>query len=115
MTVSAPASADPEKTPRRGPGPSPGVLHATTAARLAAGFWTLWATTLIGGTLLSFREPDSLPWPTGTLLLFSHLGSSLCLVAAAWIWFLGFSRSAAANTARTVYGGDGAGNPRRLL
>ncbi|HEV8066889.1 MAG TPA: lysoplasmalogenase [Planctomycetaceae bacterium] len=98
MTVSAPAFADPEKTPRSGPSPSSGVLNAATAARLAAGFWTLWATTLLGGTLLSFRDPGSLPWPPDTLLLFSHLGSSLCLVGAAWMWFLGFSRSPAANT-----------------
>jgi uncharacterized membrane protein YhhN len=98
MTVSAPAFADPEKTPRRGSSPSSGVLNATTAARLAAGFWTLWATTLLGGTLVSFRGRGSLPWLPDTLLLFSHLGSSLCLVGAAWMWFLGFSRSAAANT-----------------
>jgi uncharacterized membrane protein YhhN len=98
MTVSAPASADPEKTPRRGANPGSGVLNAATATRLAAGFWTLWATTLLGGSLLSFREPNSLPGPPGTVLLFSHLGSSLCLVGAAWMWFLGFSRSTAANT-----------------
>jgi hypothetical protein len=98
MTTSAPASADPDKTPVQSGNPQSGVLKLATAARLAAGFWTLWATTLIGGTLLSFREPESLPWPAKTVLLFAHLGSSLWLVAGAWIWFLGFSRSKAANT-----------------
>jgi uncharacterized membrane protein YhhN len=58
----------------------------------------LWATTLIGGTLMSFREPETLPVSRDTFLLVSHLGSSLCLVAAAYLWFLGFSRSRAATT-----------------
>jgi hypothetical protein len=97
MTTSPAASTDSKNRPLINGGPS-GVLNAATAARLAAGFWVLWATTLIGGTVLSLREPDSLPSPPRTILLFSHLGSSLCLVAAGWMWFLGFSRSPAANT-----------------
>ena len=32
------------------------------------------------------------------ITLVSHLGSSVLLVAAGWVWFLGFSRSAAAGT-----------------
>jgi uncharacterized membrane protein YhhN len=75
-----------------------GVLRPVVAARMAAGFWVLWSTTLIGGTLMSFREPETLPVSRDTFLLVSHLGSSLCLVAAAYLWFLGFSRSRAATT-----------------
>jgi YhhN family len=98
MTVSAREPGDPNKVLTAGGGPVGGILNSTTAGRLAAGFWPLWATTLIGGTLFLLRNADSLPWPTRTVLLVSHLGSSLWLVAAAWVWFLGFSRSPAANT-----------------
>jgi YhhN family len=94
MTLSAPAS---EQT-RPAHNPRGGVVSPATAARLAAGFWVLWATTLIGGTLVTFRDPESLPWPPRTVLLVAHLGSSLFLVAVAWMWFLGFSRSTAATT-----------------
>jgi uncharacterized membrane protein YhhN len=97
MTASAPASADPERNAPLGDRPA-GIISATTAGRLAAGFWILWATTLFGGTLVSFSDPASLPRPRDTVLLMSHLCSSLFLVAAAWMWFLGYSRSAAANT-----------------
>jgi hypothetical protein len=98
MTVSGPASADSEQNSPLAAKANGGVLNAATAARLAAGLWVLWATTLFGGTLVSFSDPAALPRPRETILLVSHLCSSLFLVAAAWIWFLGFSRSAAANT-----------------
>jgi YhhN family len=97
MTLSAPSSADSGQTPPPGK-LREGVVSPTTAGRLAASFWVLWATTLIGGTLVTFRDPEVLPWPTRTVLLVAHLGSSLWLVAAAWMWFLGFSRSTASTT-----------------
>jgi YhhN family len=98
MTASAPASADSEIPPRSSANARGGVLSETAAARLAAGFWTLWATALFGGTLVSFSDPEAVAWPPKTILLVSHLASSLFLVGAAWMWFLGFSRSAAATT-----------------
>jgi len=98
MDVFAPPSADRGQPQPPGTKPSSGVLSVAAAARLAAGFWVLWATTLIGGTLASFSDPASLPRSPETVLLISHLGSSLFLVGAAWMWFLGFSRSPAATT-----------------
>jgi uncharacterized membrane protein YhhN len=47
---------------------------------------------------VSFSDPEAVAWPPKTILLVSHLASSLFLVGAAWMWFLGFSRSAAATT-----------------
>jgi len=104
MTFSAP-SADRQKRQPAGGQRNGGVIGLGTAARMAAGIWPVWATTLIGGTILSFREPDTLPLPPRTVLLVSHLGSSLFLVVAAWMWFLGFSRSAAATTVVLFAGG----------
>ncbi|HEV8003150.1 MAG TPA: lysoplasmalogenase family protein, partial [Planctomycetaceae bacterium] len=98
MNGLAPASGASGKPAPPGVKPSSGVLSAATAARLAAGLWILWATTLFGGTLVSFSDPAALPRPPATVLLVSHLGSSLFLVGGAWMWFLGFSRSAAATT-----------------
>ncbi len=98
MSASRPASADPANSPRPRGDARGGVLTATTAARLAAAFWALWATALFGGTLVSFSDPAALAWRPQTILLVSHLSSSLFLVGAAWMWFLGFSRSAAATT-----------------
>jgi len=97
MTVPAASSQEPLKSASVD-GKTSGILRPAVAARLAAGCWMLWATTLIGGTLISFREPETLPVSRDTFLLVSHLGSSLCLVAAAYLWFLGFSRSRAATT-----------------
>ncbi|HET6326421.1 MAG TPA: lysoplasmalogenase [Planctomycetaceae bacterium] len=98
MNRLAPASVNSEKPASPGAKPSSGVLSTATAARLSAGFWILWATTLIGGTLVSFSDPASLPQSPEIVRLVSHLGSSLFLVGAAWMWFLGFSRSPAATT-----------------
>lgn len=98
MGAFATPSADSGKPRPQSVKPSSGVLNAVTAARLAAGFWVLWATTLIGGTLVSFSDPASLPRSPKDMLLIAHLGSSLLLVGAAWMWFLGFSRSRAATT-----------------
>jgi YhhN family len=97
MTLSAQVPPESEKATTSPSSPG-GVLSSTMASRLAAGFWPLWATTLFGGTLLTLLRGDSLPWPPRIVLLFSHLGSSLFLVAGAWMLFLGFSRSAAATT-----------------
>jgi hypothetical protein len=105
MTASPQDSDNAEKAATTRGEPVGGILNSTTAARLAAGLWPLWATTLIGGTLLLLRNGDSLPWPARTILLVSHLGSSLWLVAVAWVWFLGFSRSSAANTVALFLGG----------
>jgi uncharacterized membrane protein YhhN len=94
----APVWVDSGKPAPQGVQPTGGVLSAAMAARLAAGFWILWATTLFGGTLVSFSDPASLPQSPEAVRLISHLGSSLFLVGAAWMWFLGFSRSPAATT-----------------
>lgn len=98
MSGLAPASVDSGKRTPPDVKPITGVVNETTAARLAAGFWILWATTLIGGTFVSLSDPASLPRSPEVVRLISHLGSSLCLVGAAWMWFLGFSRSPAATT-----------------
>jgi hypothetical protein len=76
-----------------------GLLKSATVLRLLTGIWILWAFLLLGGTLLS----ESVRSGTNALLrdqilLVSHLGSSALLVTAAWIWFLGYSRSLAAGT-----------------
>ena len=76
-----------------------GRLESATVRRLVVGIWILWACLLLGGTLLceSVRGGTIASW-RNQILLVSHLGSSALLVAAGWIWFLGFSRSAAAGT-----------------
>jgi len=72
--------------------------------RLVVGIWILWACLLLGGTLLSesVRGGTVALWTVALgkdqILLVSHLGSSALLVAAGWIWFLGFNRSPAAGT-----------------
>jgi YhhN family len=86
-----------------------GLLNSATVRRFVFGIWMLWAVLLFGGTLLSELGPGELG-PDGAskgalngasrdaITLVSHLGSSVLLVAAGWVWFLGFSRSAAAGT-----------------
>jgi YhhN family len=76
-----------------------GLLESATVRRLVVGIWILWACLLLGGTLLceSVRGGTIAIWKD-QILLVSHLGSSALLVAAGWIWFLGFNRSPAAVT-----------------
>ncbi len=94
MTVALPTS----------PSPSParihlGLLKSTTVLRLLTGIWNLWACLLLGGTLLSESvRSGTIASLRDPILLVSHLGSSALLVTAAWIWFLGCSRSLAAGT-----------------
>jgi uncharacterized membrane protein YhhN len=72
--------------------------------------WIFWATLLFGGTFFSLagREPAFAEW-NEKLLLVSHLGSSVLLVIAGWIWVLGFTRSAAVGTAYLFAAGMSAG------
>jgi hypothetical protein len=80
--------------------PSPrGLLASSTVLRLVAGIWILWAAILLGGTVLSeIGRGTTIALLKDQILLIAHLGSSVLLAAAAWIWFLEFSRSPAATT-----------------
>jgi divalent metal cation (Fe/Co/Zn/Cd) transporter len=99
MTV-APSNAAP-LPPTRFP---LGLLKSATVLRLVVGIWMLWAGLLLGGTLLceSVRGGTialgTVALGKDQILLVSHLGSSAFLVAAGWIWFLGFNRLPAAGT-----------------
>jgi YhhN family len=75
----------------------PGSLDLATVRRITAGLWILWAVLLLGGAVLSEVVQQSAA--NNQVMLASHLGSSVVLVAAAWIWFLGFNRSTATVTA----------------
>jgi len=80
-------------------GPRLGVLGLTTVSRLRAVLWVLWAITLFGSTFVVLSKvDDTVSLLRDQVLLVSHLGSSIVLVTAAWIGFLGFSRSTAAGT-----------------
>lgn len=74
-----------------------GLVCPRTTSRLLLVIWFLWACVLFGGTLLSeldlSRTTSSL---RDAVIMISHLGSSLLLVCAAWLWLLTFSRSPAA-------------------
>jgi uncharacterized membrane protein YhhN len=80
--------------------PSPrGLLASSTVLRLVAGIWILWTAILLGGTVLSeIGRGTTVALLKDQILLVAHLGSSVLLAAAAWIWFLEFSRSSAATT-----------------
>jgi uncharacterized membrane protein YhhN len=94
MTV-APSNAAPLPPTRVPLGP----LKSATLRRLVVGIWMLWAGLLLGGTLLSESvRSGTIALGKNQFLLVSHLGSSTLLVAAGWIWFLGFNRSPAAGT-----------------
>jgi uncharacterized membrane protein YhhN len=82
-----------------GTSPRLGGLDATSVRRLVTGIWALWAIVLFGGTIASEigRGSPSVA-ANEQILLVSHLGSSVLLVTAAWIWFLSFSRSLASAT-----------------
>jgi YhhN family len=84
-----------------------GPLDSKTVGLLVAGLWILWALLLFGGSALSefVREAAA----KDEIVLVSHLGSSAVLVTAAWIWFLGFSRSAVAATVTLFAAGMTAG------
>src|SRR5579864_9298633 len=74
-----------------------GLLSASTASRLVAVVLIAWAAVLLGGSMVSEAVGGQrMSALTETVILIAHLGSSLLLVTAAWIWFLGFSRSKAA-------------------
>jgi hypothetical protein len=76
-----------------------GLLSSTTVLGLVIGIWILWACLLLGGTVLSESvRGGQIALLKDQILLVAHLGSSTLLVAAAWIWFLGYSRSLAAGT-----------------
>ena len=76
-----------------------GSITLTTVRRLVAGIWLLWAALLFGGTIASEIGRNSANAAAADhIILFAHLGSSILLVAAAWIWVLGYSRSSAAVT-----------------
>ncbi len=81
-----------------------GLLNLATVRRFVFGIWMLWAVLLFGGTLLSELGADGASKRAlngaskDAITLVSHLGSSVLLVAAGWVWFLGFGRSAAAGT-----------------
>jgi hypothetical protein len=94
MTV---ASSNP--TPRAPVGFRLGLLKSETVRRRLSGIWILWACLLLGGTLLSESiRSGTVALLKDQILLVSHLGSSVLLVTAAWIWFLGYSRSLVAGT-----------------
>jgi uncharacterized membrane protein YhhN len=83
-----------------------GLLKSATVLRLVAGIWILWACVLLGGTLLSESvRSGTIASLKDQILLVSHLGSSALLVTAAWIWFLGYSRSLAAGTVALIAAG----------
>jgi uncharacterized membrane protein YhhN len=74
--------------------------------RLLTGIWFLWALFLLGGTLLSESvRSGTIASLKDQILLVSHLGSSALLVTAAWIGFLGYSRSLAAGTVALLAAG----------
>ena len=76
-----------------------GLLGSSNTLRLVAGLWVLWAVILLGGTLLSESgRGTTIALLKDQILLIAHLGSSVLLAAAAWIWFLEFSRSPASAT-----------------
>jgi len=94
MARTAALSSSASPTP---PGSRLGLLDSATVLRLVAGIWILWAVTLLGGTLLSeLGRSPTIALLKDQILLVAHLGSSVLLVMAAWIWFLEFSRSPAA-------------------
>lgn len=77
-----------------------GLLGASTTSRLIAVVLVAWAAVLLGGSMVSETvHGQRMPALREPIILVAHLGSSLLLVAVAWIWFLGFSRSKAAGTA----------------
>jgi hypothetical protein len=76
-----------------------GSITLTTVRRLVAGIWLLWAALLFGGTIASEVSRNLANAAAADhIILFAHLGSSVLLVAAAWIWVLGYRRSSAAVT-----------------
>ncbi len=87
-----------------------GLIPLPTVRTLVRLIWIFWATVLFGGTFFSLvgREPALAEW-NEKLLLLSHLGSSVLLVIAGWIWVLGFTRSAAVATAYLFAAGMSAG------
>jgi hypothetical protein len=91
-------------------GPRLGAIPLPTVRWLVAAMWLLWAVLLFGGTFLSLsgREPTAAT-ANDNLLLVSHVGSSVFLVVAGWIWVLGYSRSATAATAALFAAGMTAG------
>jgi uncharacterized membrane protein YhhN len=87
-----------------------GLIRLTTARRLAGGLWIVWAILLFGGTVASeVGRGSANAGAKDQIILVSHLGSSVLLVVAGWIWFLGFGRSAAAATVALFAAGMTAG------
>jgi hypothetical protein len=83
-----------------------GSLDSATVLRLVTGLWLLWALCLFGGTILSeFVRAESVVYLKDQILLFAHLGSSVLLAIAAWIWVLEFNRSSAATTVALLAAG----------
>lgn len=90
--------------------PRLGGVDLTTVRRLVAGIWVLWAILLFGGTIASeIGGNSSNAVSKDQILLVAHLGSSVLLVTAAWIWFLGFSQSLASATVALFAAGMTAG------